>query len=127
MVDVASEAAGELALDGIEASVFNARFIKPIDRDAIVELAQRCRAFVTVEENTVVGGFGSAVLEVLADEGIDIPVRRLGVPDRIWEQASQARLRELAGLSPAGVVDAALQVIKARPTASATSGVLSTL
>src|SRR5687767_5030740 len=56
MVDVASQAAGELALDGIEASVFNARFIKPIDREAIIELAQRCRAFVTVEENTVVGG-----------------------------------------------------------------------
>jgi 1-deoxy-D-xylulose-5-phosphate synthase len=127
MVDIASHSAEELALDGIEASVFNARFIKPLDREAIVELAQRCRAIVTVEENTVVGGFGAAVLELLSEEGIEIPVRHLGVADRIWEQASQARLRELAGLSSAGVIEAAREAIKARPPAAVTTEILATL
>jgi 1-deoxy-D-xylulose-5-phosphate synthase len=127
MVDVASRAAEELALDGIEAAVFNARFIKPLDRDAIVALAEQCRAVVTIEENAALGGFGAAVLELLSDEEIDIPIHHLGVPDRIFEQASQARLRELAGLSPAGVIDAVREVMKTRPASLTTSEVFSTL
>jgi 1-deoxy-D-xylulose-5-phosphate synthase len=127
MVDVASRAADELALDGIEAAVFDAQFIKPLDRDAIVELANRCGAIVTIEENTVAGGFGPAVLELLSDEGIEIPVRHLGVPDRVFEQASQARLREMAGLTPTGVIDAVRQVLKARLSAPATSEMITTL
>ena len=75
----------------------------------------------------MVGGFGAAVLELLSEEGIEIPVRHLGVADRIWEQASQARLRELAGLSPAGVIEAVREVIKARPPAAATTEILATL
>jgi 1-deoxy-D-xylulose-5-phosphate synthase len=126
MVDVASRAADELALDGIEAAVFDARFIKPLDRDAIIELANRCGAIVTIEENTVLGGFGSAVLELLADEGIEVPVRHLGVPDRVFEQASQARLREIAGLTPGGIIDAVRQALNARPAAPATTEMITT-
>ena len=126
MVDVASRAAAELALDGIEAAVFDAQFIKPLDRDAIVELANRCGAVVTIEENTVLGGFGSAVLELLADEGIEIPVRHLGVPDRVFEQASQARLREIAGLTPGGIIDAVRQALNARPAAPVTTEMITT-
>lgn len=127
MVDAANQASEQLAMDGIEAAVFNARFVKPLDRDGILALAQRCRAVVTIEENTEVGGFGAGVLELLAGEGIDIPVRVIGVPDRVWEQASQARLRELAGLTPAAVAEAARQVIKGRPPVPATSEIFSTL
>jgi 1-deoxy-D-xylulose-5-phosphate synthase len=126
MVDVATRAAQELALDGIEAAVFDAQFIKPLDRDAIVELANRCGAVVTIEENTVAGGFGAGVLELLSDEGIDIPIRHLGVPDRVFEQASQARLRELAGLTPAGVIDAVRQVSNERTEATAVTEALTT-
>ncbi len=67
------------------------------------------------------------VLELLSDEGIDIPVRHLGVPDRIFEQASQARLREMAGLTPDGVIAAVRQALKARPAAPATTEIFSTL
>jgi 1-deoxy-D-xylulose-5-phosphate synthase len=126
MVDVASRAASELALDGIEAAVFDAQFIKPLDRDAIVELANRCGAIVTIEENTVLGGFGSAVLELLAGEGIEIPVQRLGVPDRVFEQASQARLREIAGLTPGGIIDAVRHALNARPAVPVTTEMIST-
>jgi 1-deoxy-D-xylulose-5-phosphate synthase len=60
-----------------------------------------------VEENAAAGGFGSAVLELLAASAIEVPVATLGVPDRVFEHASQARQRELGGLSPAGNAQAA--------------------
>ncbi|MCA9859886.1 MAG: 1-deoxy-D-xylulose-5-phosphate synthase, partial [Thermomicrobiales bacterium] len=126
MVDVAQRAAAELALDGVSAAVFNARFVKPLDREAILELAATCRAIVTIEENTEIGGFGAAVLELLAAEGVSIPVKVIGVPDRVFEQASQARLRELAGLSPDNVVATARQVLKRKPAGPATREVFST-
>ena len=81
----ALEAAVELSAEGIACAVLNARFVKPLDRDRILELAQRCRVLVTVEEHSIRGGFGSAVLELLAEEGIAIPVRMLGVPDSLIE------------------------------------------
>ncbi|MBJ20365.1 MAG: 1-deoxy-D-xylulose-5-phosphate synthase [bacterium] len=84
-VHPALEAVGELAAEGVSCAVVNARFVKPLDRDRIVELAHRCRVLVTVEEHGVLGGFGSAVLELLAEEGLSIPVRILGVPDALIE------------------------------------------
>ena len=81
----ALEAAGDLAADGISCAVLNARFVKPLDRERIVALASRCSVLVTVEEHSVLGGFGSAVLELLAEQGIRIPVRTLGVPDELIE------------------------------------------
>lgn len=125
MVDVATRAAGALALDGIDAAVFDACFVKPLDRDAIVDLARHCRAIVTIEESSVLGGFGAAVLELLSSEGLTIPTRHLGVPDRVFEQASQARLRELAGLTPAGLIEAVRQVMKTRPPEPATAEIIS--
>ncbi len=81
----ALEAAAELAAEGIACAVLNARFVKPLDRDRILELARRCRVLVTVEEHSLRGGFGSAVLELLAEEGIRVPVKLLGVPDALIE------------------------------------------
>ena len=77
---------------GIRARVINARFAKPIDSRLILDAVAGCGAVVTVEENVVAGGFGSSVLELLAANGLEIPVATLGVPDRIFEQASQKRL-----------------------------------
>jgi 1-deoxy-D-xylulose-5-phosphate synthase len=99
MVLPAERAADLLAREGIEASVVNARFVKPLDDDLILRLARRCRAVVTVEESAAMGGFGAGVLELLAREGVQTPTKVLGIPDRVFEQASQVRLRELAGLT----------------------------
>ncbi len=118
-VSEAETAAEELALDGLDATVINARFVKPLDADAIVAAANRCGAIVTVEENALAGGFGSAVVEVLSDRGIDVPVVRLGVADQLYEQASQARLRELAGIDAAGIVLAARQAVAERRSRAA--------
>jgi len=100
----ALEAAGLLGQRGIRASVINARFVKPLDRELILSAASRTGLLVTVEENALQGGFGTAVLELLADEGrTDIRVKRIGIPDRFIEQGSQAQLREDLGLDAAGI------------------------
>jgi 1-deoxy-D-xylulose-5-phosphate synthase len=113
-VPAAEAAAGELALDGVNATVINARFVKPLDEEAILAVADRCGAIVTVEENAVAGGFGSAVLELLSLRGVQVPVVRLGLADQLYEQASQGRLRELAGIDAAGIVSGARQVMAQR-------------
>jgi 1-deoxy-D-xylulose-5-phosphate synthase len=118
MVLTAERAADELAADGIDVTVVNARFIKPLDEELILRLARTNGAIVTIEENTVAGGFGAAVLELLAKNGLSIPVRVLGVPDRVFEQASQQRLRELAGLGISDVVAATRTVVAARRNAA---------
>ena len=77
--------AAELAAVGVSCAVVNARFVKPLDRSRIVELARRCRVLVTVEEHSAQGGFGSAVLELLGEGGITAPLRVLGGPDALIE------------------------------------------
>ena len=116
----ADRAADELAQDHLGATVVNARFVKPIDEALILELARTHGAIVTVEENVAAGGFGSAVLELLSAHGLSTPVKVVAIPDHVFEQASQNRLRELAGLGIPGIVSAARQVV-ARRRASATN------
>jgi 1-deoxy-D-xylulose-5-phosphate synthase len=77
-------------------AVLNARFAKPLDREKILRLAGRCRVIVTVEEHAGMGGFGSAVLELLAEVRNDRPVRCLAVPDALIEHGnSDAQLAAL--------------------------------
>lgn len=114
MVLPAERAAEQLATEGIDATVINARFVKPLDEALILEAASRCGAIITIEENTVRGGFGSGVLELLAEHGVTIPVRTLGIPDMVFEQASQNRLREIAGLDVAGIVSSTQELLSTR-------------
>jgi 1-deoxy-D-xylulose-5-phosphate synthase len=111
-------AAELLAIDGIDAAVINARFAKPLDETLILKLASRCGALVTVEENVGHGGFGSAVLELLSHHEIDIPVKVVAIPDQIFEQASQNRLRQRAGLTPDGIADAARAAVRLKKPAT---------
>jgi 1-deoxy-D-xylulose-5-phosphate synthase len=100
----AMEAAKLLEAKGIRATVVNARFVKPLDRDLILGVARRTGCVVTVEENALQGGFGSAILELLADEGMtEVRVKRVGIPDRYIEQGPQAQLRQDLGLDGAGI------------------------
>lgn len=113
----AQEAAAILEREGISAAVVNARFAKPIDREMIVRLARKTGRLVTVEEHVLAGGFGSAVLEILEEEGISgVEVRRIGLPDRFIEHGAAGRLRELYGFT----VDSLVRDIRAfvRPSVS---------
>ena len=100
----AERAADALAAEGISATVINARFVKPLDEELLLDLARTHRGVVTIEENTCMGGFGSAVLELYNRERVDTPVRVAAIPDKVFEQASQNRLRELAGIGIDSVV-----------------------
>jgi 1-deoxy-D-xylulose-5-phosphate synthase len=87
----------------LDATVANMRFAKPLDVALVTDLARRHDAIVTVEEGTVMGGAGSAVLEALADARIDVPVLVLGLPDAFVEHGDPAKLLSLCGLDAAGI------------------------
>ncbi|MGQ9920535.1 MAG: 1-deoxy-D-xylulose-5-phosphate synthase [Desulfobacca sp.] len=108
----ALEAAQELTRQGFLATVVNARFVKPLDQSTILTLAAKCGRVLTVEENVAAGGFGSAVLELLADHGMfGIPVKRLGVGDVFVEHGSQEVLRRKYGLDAHGILEQALALL----------------
>lgn len=102
----ALEAAKALTAKGFSASVINARFVKPLDAELILQWANRTGCLVTVEENALQGGFGSAILELLEQNGVSgIRVKRIGIPDRYIDQGSQAQLRHDLGLDSAGIAE----------------------
>ena len=101
----AAEAVGaELGL-----TVVNMRFIKPLDRALLLELARTHEGFVTVEDNVVAGGAGSGVAELLAEAGVTLPVVHLGLPDAFQHHASREDLLSEAGLDVAGIREAVLR------------------
>ena len=109
----ALEAAETLRQNGIYAGVVNARFVKPLDADLILSSARKTGCIMTVEENVLQGGFGSAVLELLFDNNLHgVKVRRLGIPDRFIEHGSQAQLRKDVGIDAAGIAAAAIEFMK---------------
>jgi 1-deoxy-D-xylulose-5-phosphate synthase len=98
------EAAATLAQQGIQATVVNARFVKPLDDRMLADLGARFRHIFTVEENAIAGGFGSAVMEALERLGLSrAEVHRLGVPDRFIDHATQSQQRRELRLDATGI------------------------
>ncbi len=87
----------------LDASVVNMRFVKPLDEELVLELARTHDALVTLEDNTIAGGAGSAVAELLAARGVDTPMLQLGLPDRFLEHAAREELLAEAGLDANGI------------------------
>jgi 1-deoxy-D-xylulose-5-phosphate synthase len=109
MVGPALQAAARLSEYNIRAAVVNCRFIKPLDLAMLRELASSTPILVTAEENVLSGGFGSAVLAALEDEGYDSAlVERIGMPDDFVEHGSQAILRAKYGLTADAIVQRVL-------------------
>jgi len=103
-VSYSVKAADRLASDGLRATVVNARFVKPLDEELILALARSHSTIVTVEDHYLMGGFGSAVMELLEQHHInDVRVLRLGFPDRLIEHGSQSLLLAKYGLDADGV------------------------
>ncbi len=108
----ALEAAAKLKKSGISATVVNARFVKPLDKKLIGKLAQDIGFLVTVEENNLPGGFGSAVLELLEEQGLsNVKLRRLGIPDIFLEHGPPQILRRKYGLDAAGIARAVKKLL----------------
>lgn len=100
MVYPAMQTAEILSEHGIEATVVNARFVKPLDTELILPLAQRIGKVVTLEEGCLMGGFGSAVAEALSDNNVLVPVKRFGVPDKLVDHAKPDESKVDLGLTP---------------------------
>ena len=96
-------AAQKLSEEGIEATVIDMAFIKPIDKNAITKAANETGRILTVEESTIVGGLGSAVAEVLAEENVDVVFKRLGIPDQYTLAGSYPALQRHYNLDPDGI------------------------
>jgi 1-deoxy-D-xylulose-5-phosphate synthase len=103
-VHPALAAADALAAEGIDAAVINARFVKPLDRSLIAGVAKNFNRIVTVEENVIAGGFGSAVLELLEERALnEVVVRCIGLPDEFVEHGTPEILRARYNLDAAGI------------------------
>lgn len=101
-----------LEVEGITSAHYDMTFIKPLDRELLREAARKGSPIITVEDGTTVGGLGSAVTDLLQDEGFNsIPVRRLGVDDKFVAQGTVAQLRQLCGLDAASIAEAAKRLL----------------
>ena len=87
----------------LNATVINMRFVKPIDKQLIVEVAKNHQVLVTVEEGTIAGGAGSAVLECLVEEELFVPVIQLGLPDKFIDHGDVKTLLAMNGLDSKGI------------------------
>lgn len=114
--NMAAQAVERLRNDGIKAGLVNCRFVKPLDEECILKVAASTKGIITVEENALQGGFGSAVLELFESHGVKCPVKRVGVPDEFIEHGTQDELRARIGLTAEGVENSARALIKKNKT-----------
>ncbi|MBD2666020.1 1-deoxy-D-xylulose-5-phosphate synthase [Richelia sinica FACHB-800] len=109
MVYPAMQTAEILSEHGIEATVINGRFAKPLDTELILPLAEKIGRVVTLEEGCVIGGFGSAVAEALLDADIVVPVKRIGIPDELVDHATPEESKVELGLTSQQIADRIMQ------------------
>ncbi|MDF5739432.1 MAG: 1-deoxy-D-xylulose-5-phosphate synthase [Nostoc sp.] len=109
MVYPGMQAAEILSEHGIEATVINARFVKPLDTELILPLAKKIGRVITLEEGCIMGGFGSAIAEALLDADILVPVKRFGVPDVLVDHAEPNESKTELGLTSHQIAERVLQ------------------
>ncbi|MGJ3248716.1 MAG: 1-deoxy-D-xylulose-5-phosphate synthase [Elainellaceae cyanobacterium] len=116
MVYTTMQAAEILSEHGIEATVINARFVKPLDVELILPLAERIGRVVTLEEGCAMGGFGSAVAEALLDANILVPITRIGVPDQLVDHAKPDQSKATVGLTASQIAERILKTFEKEPS-----------
>ncbi|MGJ3250745.1 MAG: 1-deoxy-D-xylulose-5-phosphate synthase [Elainellaceae cyanobacterium] len=116
MVYTTMQAAEILSEHGIEATVINARFVKPLDLELILPLAKRIGRVVTLEEGCAMGGFGSAVAEALLDANILVPITRIGVPDQLVDHAKPDQSKAAVGLTAPQIAERVLKTFEQEPS-----------
>ncbi|HKL02586.1 MAG TPA: 1-deoxy-D-xylulose-5-phosphate synthase, partial [Cryomorphaceae bacterium] len=108
----ALEAAENLKNQGVDAGVYDMRFVKPIDEILLHEVFGKFERIITVEDGAIMGGMGSAVLEFMADHGYSAQVKRLGIEDKFFEHGSQEELYQEAGFYTPNIVKCALEMME---------------
>jgi 1-deoxy-D-xylulose-5-phosphate synthase len=112
----AAAAIRELKNDGLNPAHYDMRFAKPLDEELLHEACRRYEKIITVEDGTVKGGFGSAILEFMAEHGYKNEVRILGIPDRLVEHGTPKELHRECGYDAQGIADAVREMMKVRIT-----------
>ncbi|NVO85756.1 1-deoxy-D-xylulose-5-phosphate synthase [Hymenobacter terrestris] len=102
----AAKATQQLVAEGLNPGHYDMRFCKPLDEEMLHRICRKYKSIVTVEDGCLPGGFGSAILEFMADNGYALPVRRLGIPDRVVEHGTQDELYKECGFDVAGIATA---------------------
>ena len=105
MVNYALTASEKLSFNGINCEVINMRFAKPLDEDALNRVAEKYTKIVTLEENALAGGFGSAVLEYFSDNGFKNDILRIGLPDKFIDHGTQTELHQQLGIDPDSIAE----------------------
>jgi len=122
-VSPALRAADRLEGLGVHVAVINSRFLKPLDEELICSWAEKTGKVLTVEENVLQGGFGSAVLEIVQEKGLlSIWVKRLGIPDLFVEHGSQSLLRQSYGIDEEGIAKNVMEMVEEKWQPSAPLG-----
>ncbi|MDH7603935.1 MAG: 1-deoxy-D-xylulose-5-phosphate synthase [Melioribacter sp.] len=111
MVEYAKKASQILSEHGINSEIINMRFIKPLDKNKLDDVANRFDKIVTLEENTLIGGFGSGVLEYFAEKNYKNDILRIGLPDKFIEHGTQQQLHNQLGIDPNGIANQVLKFI----------------
>lgn len=104
MVEYSKNAVEELKAKGINAALVNMRFVKPLDTDLLDEIAKKYDKIITVEENSLIGGFGTGVIEYFNEKNYKNDVLRIGIPDKFIDHGTQAELHEILEIDTAGIV-----------------------
>jgi 1-deoxy-D-xylulose-5-phosphate synthase len=114
----ALEASEKLAANGISAGVYDMRFVKPLDETMLHEVFAKFSQVITVEDGCIQGGFGSAIIEFMAQNGYMAKVKMLGIPDKFFEHGTQEELYKLAGFDTDSIVSTAEKMVGANKEAS---------
>jgi 1-deoxy-D-xylulose-5-phosphate synthase len=109
--NLASAAATKLELEGFSVAQYDMRFVKPLDEDLLKTIAEKFESIVTVEDGCLPGGFGSAILEWINDNGYSTKVIRLGIPDRFIEHGTQSQLYKECGFDVDGIIETVKKII----------------
>ena len=115
LLPMAQELAGELKQQGLSSAVINPRFVKPIDRELLADYARRAGVVVTFEDHVLMGGFGTAVMEALSEMEIEVPVVRIGWPDKFIEHGKVEALRAKYGISVESALEKLAPYLKKMP------------
>ena len=108
----AVQAIKELEKDGVSPAHYDLRFAKPLDETMLHEVFTRYKKIITIEDGTIVGGVGSAILEFMSDHGYTAQVKRLGMPDKFIEHGEPMELYTECGFSPAQIHTEVLELLK---------------
>ena len=114
--NTAIEVCNQLATEGIDAAHYDMRFLKPIDKDLLHTIFAKHKRVITIEDGTILGGLGSAVMEFAADNNYHAKIKRLGIPDRFVEQGTLDELKAECGFDKTGIIKAIKDILYNKST-----------